>query len=451
MRAPSAVLAVATFVALAALHACDCGGPPPGDPDAGDGGPDYVLDTPFTISTVDSTAPAELKPIAMAVLPGDRVGIAYYQRTGTDYDSDAGVGVGLYEVRYREWNAGSVSAPVTVNPNGPYKRVVGVAIAAQPSGDPAIAYLGGNDPPTVQAFWFQNDAYLSYRTGTAWNTSVVVRMSNEAPGPNALSNNGYLVGLHPALTFDGPNAYLVYRDCHNGAFPQQDWNASDLEVARGWDTTWDKRVIINADGVTEGKLAYGGHNQIVMANGQPAVIGDQMVGVPDGPGQNVNFFKRNADGTWTAPKRVMNIADTQLGPSLAYDPVVGYGVAAVEHAENLLLYSSSKDGVTWPSAPEQVFQSGTGGWYPSLAFDPAYHEPEIAYYYCDGRVGVAADSCRTSQDELRITYRVAGRWSTRLVDPEGGWAPKLAFLSTGKRVVVYRDPRTAVIKIAVEQ
>ena len=36
------------------------------------------------------------------------------------------------------------------------------------------------------------------------------------------------------------------------------------------------------------------------------------------------------------------------------------------------------------------------------------------------------------------------------MDREGGWMPKLFFLSTGKRAVVYRDPRTYAVKAAVE-
>ncbi len=60
--------------------------------------------------------------------------------------------------------------------------------------------------------------------------------------------------------------------------------------------------------------------------------------------------------------------------------------------------------------------------------------------------------CRATYDELRIIYRVAGTtiWRNRRVDPAGGWGPKLFFLSTGKRAVVYRDPRTYAVKIAIE-
>lgn len=462
-QSPLMVLATALLL-LAGLHACQCGGGGGGN----DGGPDggFVVDAScansFCVGALlpdnPATGPRELNPIAMALLPSDRVGVAYYERVGTDFENDGGVtdgggvGVGLYEVRYLEWNAGSVTAPVTVD--GPMKRVVGLAIAAQPNGEPAVAYLGGNDPPTVQSFWFQNDAYLAYRTpGGTWTREAVVRESNEAAGGGGpLSPFGFLVGLHPALVFDGDVAYLAYRDAHKGSFPQQDWNASDLEVAHGWNGSWDKRVAAAADGVTEGKLAYGGHNQIVMgAGGQPVIACDQIVGAADAPGQNVSFFMRRPDGTWTTPVVAVATPNTQLGPSLAYDSVEGYAVAVADRNSNKLLYASSPDGVTWPPTAEAVFQSGTGGWYPSLAFEPTYHDPEIAYYYCDGRTGINEGFCRDYQDELRITYRTPGGWQTHVVDLEGGWAPKLAFLSTGKRVLVYRDNRRGFIKIAVEE
>jgi hypothetical protein len=37
------------------------------------------------------------------------------------------------------------------------------------------------------------------------------------------------------------------------------------------------------------------------------------------------------------------------------------------------------------------------------------------------------------------------------VDPEGGFAPRLAFLPDGRALVVYRHPFTGVLKLAVQQ
>jgi hypothetical protein len=93
--------------------------------------------------------------------------------------------------------------------------------------------------------------------------------------------------------------------------------------------------------------------------------------------------------------------------------------------------------------------SGSGGWYPSLAMDPVNHEPAIAFYVCSPRSGVNPTSCSTPNDELRIAQRVSGTWRETVVDQGGGYSPKLGFLKSNKRVVVYRVPPA--LKIAVER
>ena len=62
-----------------------------------------------------------------------------------------------------------------------------------------------------------------------------------------------------------------------------------------------------------------------------------------------------------------------------------------------------------------------------------------------------------------VLWRIAGTWREVPVDSEGGYAPKLEFFASGKRVVVYRtpaavDPNTGLtvanvgaLKLAVER
>jgi hypothetical protein len=107
------------------------------------------------------------------------------------------------------------------------------------------------------------------------------------------------------------------------------------------------------------------------------------------------------------------------------------------------------------STPDPVYKSGTGGWYPSLAFDPVNHEPSIAYYICALETGRNDTSCNPRDDKLVVATRIGGNWREELVDAGGGWSPKLAYLSNGKRVILYRAPVVApdngVLKLAVEQ
>jgi len=429
---------------LLLFTACPSPGGNP-DPDGGpkpDGGTDTAA---FTLQTLDATA-TDRQPLAAVLLPNDKVGVAYFLRVNTDAQ-----GNGVYDLRYLEWSNGTVSASEKIDT---VTRVIGLGMAVQPNGQPAVAYLGGND--TTQSFWFQNDAYLAYRTANrTWAKEVVVQKSDEAPG-NAVSNAGFLVGLHAALAFDGATAYYAYRDCHNGQSPQGDYNASDLEVASGWVGGWTKKLAIGADGVTVGKQGYGGHNQLLVVNHGVTLVSDRIINLPGfagEPGADVTVMRRDpVAGTWSTPKVVMNVANTQTGPSVAYDAQLGYAIAAVDANTNQLSFISSPDGNVW-STVDPVWRSGKGGWYPSLAIDPSTHDAEIAYYFCSNASN--AGSCNPADDELRLTARLTN-WSYRVVDPAGGYLPKLLFLGNGKRVIVYRDvttsgPTAASLKLAVER
>jgi hypothetical protein len=410
-------------------------------PDAGpnnDGG--LNPSSPFTKLTLDG--PNELQPLALAVGPGDVIGVAYFFRVGSTTD---------YEIRYIQVSGGQVSQPEKV---ATVQRVYGVSVAFDANGRPAVAYLGGGSDES--AFWFQSDTAVAFRTGNnQWTESVAVTMGNQAVAGNAVSDRGFLVGLNPALVFNGTQAIVAYRDGHDGQFPQQDWAGSDLEVATGAPGSWTASVVA-AGG--NNKQAYGGHISMVMANGQPALVHDQVFGSADGTGSNVLFQRRGTNGSWTAPLQVQTVGNAQKGASLAWDSVLGYGIAVVERSDNRLTFVECRGNTAsqctvagdW-TTPDPVFQAGSGGWYPSLAIDPKTHDPSIAFYICSTSPGANEGSCNPSDDELRVTTRIEGRWRELLVDAEGGITPKMAYLSTGYRVIAYRAPSNGVLKLAVEQ
>ncbi|CAM3677233.1 hypothetical protein G4177_05395 [Corallococcus sp. ZKHCc1 1396] len=432
---------------LGAALALGCGGGKPANPDAGPGpGTDAgTTETPFARLTVD-TEPSELhtiSSIAMAVGPDDRIGIAYFVKV-SDKDS---------ELRYREVKDGQVQA--TAEKIATVQRVYGVSLAFAPSGQPAVSYLGGGSDDSI--FWFQSDLAVSYRNANGtWTERIAVTQGDQAVAGNPVSDTGYLVGLNPSIVFNGSQALVVYRDGHNGQFPQQDWAGSDVELASGGPTAWQHRVVASGG---DQKGAYGGHLQMLMADGQPALVFDQAFGAADAPGQNVFFQRRNADGTtWTPPVQVQAVGNTMLGASMAYDSTVGFGIAAVDRANNRLTFISC-DGTTgakcaaagdW-TLPDPVFQTGSGGWYPSLAFDPATHDPSIAFHICSLESGRNEGSCSPADDALVIATRVEGQWRETTVDFDGAWSPKLAFLSSGQRVLLYRSGRTQALTLAVER
>jgi hypothetical protein len=427
----------------------DSGTPDSGTPDAGDPN----ANSRFTRLVVDS-APSEfhqIASIAMAVGPQDRIGMAYYVKLGTQTNNAPD-----FELRYREFSGGSLRAAEVV---AKVQRVYGVSVAFGPDGQPAISYLGGGSDDST--FWYQSDLAVAYRSANGtWTERIAVRRSNEAATGNPVSDVGFLVGLNPSIVFSGSQALVAYRDGHAGQFGRQDWEASDVELAVGGPATWQHRMVAMSG---DTKLGYGGHISMLMAGAQPAMVYDKAPEAATASGIDVIFQRRNADGaTWSSPVRVQQVSNTQLGPAMAYDATAGFGIAALEKTGDLLTYIECDEATStkcaaasdW-SSPDPVYNVGTGGWYPSLAFDPETHEPSIAFYVCALESGRNDTSCNPGDDELVVSTRRAGIWREEVVDAGGGWAPKLAYLSNGKRVVLYRAPVVApdngTLKLAVEQ
>lgn len=439
---------------LALALGCGKDSPTNPNPDAGPGpGGDPNQNSRFTRLVVD-TEPSEfhqISSIALAVGPQDRIGMAYFVRLSTQTNNAQD-----FELRYREFNGGTLSNAETV---ARVQRVYGVSVAFAASGQPAIAYLGGGRDDST--FWYQSDLAVAYRNSNGtWTERVVATQSGQAATGNALSDGGFLVGLNPSIVFSGNQAIVAYRDGHRGQFGRQDWESSDLEVAIGGPTTWQYRMVKPGG---DDKQGWGGHIGLIMAGNQPAVVHDKAPESALASGTDVIFQRRNADGvTWTAPVRVQDVPNTQLGASMAYDATVGFGIAVLNKANDALTYVECDEGTAtrcaaaadW-STPDPVYNVGTGGWYPSLAFDPVNHEPSIAYYVCALEPGRNDTSCNTGDDELVVSTRIGGIWRESLVDAGGGWSPKLAYLSNGKRVVLYRAPVVApdsgALKLAVEQ
>jgi len=434
--------------------ALGCGKDNPGNPDAGTkptGEPN--ANSRFTRLVVDSE-PSEfhqISSIAMAVGPQDRVGMAYFVklRTQTNNAND-------FELRYREFKAGTLGLAEVV---AKVQRVYGVSVAFAPNGQPAVTYLGGGRDDST--FWLQSDLAVAYRdTNGTWLERIAVTRSNQAATGNPVSDAGFLVGLNPAIVFSGNEALVAYRDGHNGNVGRQDWESSDVELAEGGPTTWRHRMVISSG---DSKLGFGGHISMLMAGTQPALAYDKAAESALASGTDVIFQRRNADSvTWSTPVRVQAVSNTQLGPSVAYDARAGFGIATVDKIGDKLTYIDCDESTAtkctaasdW-SSPDPVYNVGTGGWYPSLAFDPVTHEPSIAFYVCALESGRNDTNCNPGDDELVVATRISGIWREALVDAGGGWSPKLAYLSNGKRVILYRAPVVApdngTLKLAVEQ
>jgi hypothetical protein len=452
MKPPLKSLSLALVLSLTAA----CGGGVPkadGGTGGGAGGTGGGTAGPFTITTLDPDA-KEATYFAVAVNPTtQRVGVAYYTPRGTATATvllDGGAqDLPDYNLKYLEWNAGVTTAPETVRF---VQRKAGLALQFDPAGNPTMAYLGGDTAfvPGQSIFWFQNDAVTRTKTGGSWGAEVTVAKTGaDITCGNPVSDRGLLVGLWPALAFDSTGKeYFAWRDGHDGQFPQQDWNGSDVELMSGAEGSLTTGTCVKAGG--NDKQAWGGHIQMVIGAGdQPAMVYDQIFLTADGAGSNADFQMRNTDGTWTTVQEVMPISSGQTGPALAWDAVEGYGIAAYDALTGVLNYINATTGKNWQT-PDPVVGAGSSGWYPGLTMDTTHHEPVIAYYHCSDRAAATATDCDDNVDELRVTQRIEGNWQTLSVDPEGGWNPKVGFFDNGKRWLVYRHPHTGVLKLAVE-
>lgn len=412
----------------------------------GTGGGGGGLDA-FTVTVLDATA-KDLEYFAVAADPaGERLGIAYFTPRGTETNA----GVPDLDLKYVEWRQGTVSPVETLRF---VQRRVGLSAAFQPDGQPAVAFLGGDDAfvPGMSIFWFQSDAVVATRSATGtWTQTTVAQTGGQVTCGNPVSDRGLLVGLWPSIVF-GPTGtmYFAWRDGHDGQ-NTTDWSGSDVEIAEG-SLTAPTLGCVNAggNGALGGKPGWGGRIQLALGpNGLPGMVYDRALGGADTTGSDV-FFQQRTAGGWSGPQPVAPTSDTMTGASLAWDSQEGWAVAVAEGATNELSYLTSMDGTNW-SSPDLVFGSGTGGWWPSLAMDPQFHEPAIAFYVCSPRPNITATACSASEDELRVSQRGGTNWHQTLVDAEGGWAPKLGFFASGKRWVVYRHPKTGVLKLAVER
>jgi hypothetical protein len=419
----------------------------------------------FDLVVLDSTA-VDPVGLAMAVDPvTERVGVAYFTNRGTQTHS----GTPDYDIRYIEYLHGVTTGPQTLTT---VQRLEGLALTFVPgSGDPVVAYLGGPTDLNTSIFWFQNDAVVNRRTGAStWTETIVAQNSADVSSGdcnNPVSVSGFLVGLWPALGWDSTGALtLAYRDCHQGQFPMQDWAGSDVKAWSGSSpASLSTGACVKAGGNDKG--GWGGH--LTMAQGpagELAIAYDQMKTGADIEGQNV-IFQRHTAGGWGPQAALLNVTNTQTGASLAYDPVEGYGVAVEDAQTNQLSYvhtlTLADGGVGKWTSLDPVYGTGTGGWYPSLAMDPIYHEPAIAFYVCSPVSGVNDTQCPTASNELQVTQRVGGNWQATTVDPEGGYLPQLAFFASGKKVIAYRQPLAkdstsgkpvpdaGVLKLAVER
>jgi hypothetical protein len=413
----------------------------------------------WTIVPLDASDGGDQSDLALAVGPGDTVGVAYYLSQPQPATSD----FQPYQIRYVQYAAGAVTAPTIVAGEGDAGIAhpeYGLGLAISPSGQPAVAFLGGASYGTGSAasiYWPQSQAMVSYQQANgSWTQEVAdnAQADQVAQTVNGVNDGmtdygatGVVVlGLFSAIGFDSTGvAYDYFRDVHFGQSigTTGDFAAANINGEIGGPTSWQAEwAFAGNTWVNDGStvLGLGGHNQLVMANDQPAIACDEFDSSAgdNSSGQNVDFTMRVASmplSDWSLPQRILSVGATQTGPSLAFNATFGYAVTVYDTTKDQLLFTSSTDGVTWAKA-DDVF-AGPGGWFPSVAISPVSNKPAIADFLCSNQPGpTAIGECPTTEQAIEVRAFSGNSFSPgAVVDPAGGFEPKIGFLSTGKMVI----------------
>ncbi|MGO8971443.1 MAG: hypothetical protein ACLQDQ_17950 [Myxococcaceae bacterium] len=456
----------------------------------------------------------------MAINPvNGNIGIAYveYSLDQTDNKPDLDPSVENMDILFVEWANGQiVIGPEKVTGTGvgtaslpvAAQDFVGVSLDYQANGEPAVAYNGwaqqlpqyGYDAlaggPSAdggtrsnQAYWFQHNAVVSYRNGGTWTQETAAMDSEQAAAssPECAADGscsmGTIVGLYPALFVDSSETILAYRDVHFGSSTGTgDFDNSNLDLAFGGPTNWQYTglawgkpgILLPSGCVGQTRTPWGNHNKFIHgANNTPALISDIGGNEYNTPGTNLIFFEQNTTGGWNCPVSLIKVGttdppnmQTQTGPSMAYDGLgAGYAVAVSDLSGTGAAYykyclpgADCTQVANW-SLFQPVFQSGTGGYFSSVALNPDTHDPWVAYYFCSASSGYNEFSCPTAERSLQVATTIStspGQWNpatatTETVDTQGAWQTQMLYLTNPTRLVIgYRDPTTGAMKLAVE-
>ena len=429
----------------------------------------------WTIVPLDTTDGGDNSDLELAVGPSDVVGVAYYKA----YVGDAGTDFNPYQVRYVQYANGTANAPSIVDTI--YHPDFGLGLAIQSSGLPAVAYLGGASygmGAAASIYWINSQAIVSYQQANgSWTQEIadnalsdtLSQTVNSCPTLNSCpylaQGQAVVLGLFPSIAFDSKGtAYDYFRDIHyaQSIGTDSDYGSSNINGEIGGQANWTQEWASagntwDYDGTPV--LGMGGHIRMVLANDQPALVNDEFstTAGDNNSGVNVDFMMRLGStplSDWSCPQRIISAGATQTGPSMAWDSTFGYAVTVYDTVTTKLFYTSSKDGITWPG-PTDVddVYAGAGGWFPSIAISPVTHKPTITDFLCSNVPGpTTIQECPPAQQGIEVrTFNGNSFGSGVMVDPAGGFEPKIGFLSTGKMVIAYRQLPTYNLVLAVQQ
>ncbi len=438
--------------------AVGCGGETDGGPDGSgaDGGTSGTdgavnpgntgLPARWEIANIGDEGNSGWQPTVARAADGT-IGVAFYRKTPMSTGRCMKMGMDLgpldqWDLLYSESRAGGAfTAPERVA-TVTVQNLSGVALAFDDSGNPAVAYMSGEDGSYRCG---GTDLVLSRKSGASWTTTTIDGDGNATPffeedamacaNSQNVCNSGDTVGEWPALAFVGGVPVVAYRDIHF-AFAMNDFDNADVEMSWGGqrsslDATW----------------GGGTYNQIVVGSGGRVHVAHWNRW--DGAHWRVRgtgiFVISGTQGAWT---RTRVTSDVNVGYTIGFaGSGAKLGVAYHASGEQKLRYVEAPDSETWGS-PEVVDQTGNTGLSPALAYDSA-GAPAIAFHAC-GPYMMGAPDCPQDKDALRYASKASGSWKKMDVQANSGLQDgvfnTLVFGPDGMPVIIYQsidfDPAT---------
>lgn len=380
--------------------------------------------------------------IDLAISASDEVALAYYVTlpTNTGLCEEAGFNppprlqqaIRLARKGPTEdlWRTETVDEPII------YVSPIGLSVAYDGAGNPALAYAGG---PAISAHCGANDAVLSEWVGGAWSNEVVVATSGEATTGSAPSDSGTVVGYWPALAYDSSgNPAFAYKDVHFGTLQRDDTMRADAEFV--WrQGGWSHEAVDFGEGA-------GDYMDLVFdAEGRPVLAYVIDVEAQDQSRRGVWISRRETDGTWTRAQLAAGFVHQRV--SIAKDALTGELAVAyywpkekAARVRRLLDPERFAEATAWQNETIGDVRYDEG-YYPSLTY-AASGELLLAYHRCRSATA-AAEGCNPAYEAVILARReVGGTWRNEVVRSAAtgscGEYTRVGADSTGRIIVAYR-------------
>ena len=351
--------------------------------------------------------------LAMSLGPSGQPAVAYYDSlgevTGTCGEGDdVRFTLHVAERQGRSWVEEDVAEVLSlVLPRGLDLGLV--------DGELAVAGISGElFVNAMNTYCSAHDVALYTPDGAGgWELDTLVEDSGEAPFDGPGANEGFVVGLFPAMATNGSRTFIAYRDIHFGGIQSDDERRADLEAV------FLGEGAVAVDG---GRGAGRFMDAAFDADGRPLVayVNDFDFDPASGiPSRGTHVAREAGDGSW---ETVLLGEDetTPPGPSLWVGDDGVVRVAWQDPDRGQVRLATLTD-------PERFDE--LAGWSFERVGAPGLQDGEapagvtaggvtaIAYRRC-GDAGT--DTCRAADDALVVAWRPTGggpdEWSFDVVD-----------------------------------